>query len=49
MAPSATDLLSELIAINSVNPAYGGPGEADLARFMRGQFTKAGLDLAETM
>lgn len=45
MAPSATDLLSELIAINSVNPAYGGPGEADLARFMRGQFTKAGLDV----
>ena len=29
------DLLAELVGIDSVNPAYGGRGEADLARFLR--------------
>ena len=36
-------LLADLVAINSVNPAYGGPGEAAVADYLRGQFAAAGL------
>ena len=36
-------LLAELIAINSVNPAYGGPGEAEVAAFLRDTLRTAGL------
>ena len=36
-------LLADLVAINSVNPAYGGPGEAAVANYLRGQFAAAGL------
>ncbi len=38
-------LLAELIAINSVNPAYGGPGEAEVAAFLRDTLRTAGLEV----
>lgn len=38
-------LLAELVAINSVNPAYGGPGEAEVAAFLRDTLRAAGLEV----
>lgn len=38
------DLLARLVGIDSVNPAYGGPGEADLARFIRDYFRRHGVE-----
>ena len=31
------DLLAELVGIDSVNPAYGGPGEGEIAAYIRAQ------------
>lgn len=45
MANLTTTLLAELVAINSVNPAYGGPGEAGVAAFVQQQFLAAGLEV----
>lgn len=45
MANLTTTLLAELVAINSVNPAYGGPGEAGVAGFVQRQFLAAGLEV----
>lgn len=44
MTDLAYSLLAQLVAINSVNPAYGGPGEAALAAFLRQQFAAAGIE-----
>jgi acetylornithine deacetylase len=38
------DLLAELVRIDSVNPAYGGPGEAGVARFLRDFFARHGIE-----
>jgi acetylornithine deacetylase len=37
-------LLAQLVALNSVNPAYGGPGEAAVAGFVREQLSAAGIE-----
>ena len=42
--PAVIDLLAELVGIDSVNPAYGGPGEAGVARFLRGFFDRHGVE-----
>jgi acetylornithine deacetylase/succinyl-diaminopimelate desuccinylase family protein len=34
------ELLAELVAIDSVNPAYGGPGEAGVTRFLQEYFAR---------
>ena len=36
--------LAELVRINSVNPEWGGPGEADLASYVRGFFESRGIE-----
>lgn len=41
---AVTELLAELVAIDSVNPAYGGPGEADVAKFLQRYFAGHGLE-----
>jgi len=41
---SLTDLLARLVSIDSVNPAYGGPGEAAVAAVVRGRLRTAGLE-----
>jgi acetylornithine deacetylase/succinyl-diaminopimelate desuccinylase family protein len=38
------DLLARLVAIDSVNPAYGGPGEAEVARLVESFFRTRGLE-----
>ena len=38
------DLLAHLVAIDSVNPAHGGPGEAGVGRFLRGFFGHKGIE-----
>jgi acetylornithine deacetylase len=38
-------LLRELVAIDSVNPAFGGPGEATIARRVAGCLQALGLDV----
>jgi acetylornithine deacetylase len=38
------DLLADLVGIDSVNPAYGGPGEAGVARFLRDFFGRHGIE-----
>ncbi|MDF1657427.1 MAG: ArgE/DapE family deacylase [Verrucomicrobiales bacterium] len=38
------DTLSSLIAINSVNPVWGGPGEAAVAAFIETSLGKAGVE-----
>jgi acetylornithine deacetylase len=45
MANLSTTLLTDLVAINSVNPAYGGPGEAAVACFLREQLSAAGIEV----
>ena len=42
-----SDLLADLVAIDSVNPDLvpGGAGEAELARFAGGWLERAGLDV----
>lgn len=38
------ETLAALVAIDSVNPAYGGPGEAAVAGFVREFFARRGID-----
>jgi acetylornithine deacetylase len=38
------DLLAELVAIDSVNPAHGGPGEAGVGQFLLGFFGRRGIE-----
>ena len=42
-----SDLLADLVAIDSVNPDLvpGGAGEAELARFAGGWLERAGVDV----
>jgi len=42
-----TELLRQLVAINSINPdlVVGGPGEAEIARFVANWLDKAGLEV----
>jgi acetylornithine deacetylase len=47
MSP-VVELLSRLVRINSVNSAYeGGPGEAEVAAFVRGYFEDRGIAVIE--
>lgn len=41
---AVVDLLAHLVAIDSVNPAYGGPGEAGVARFVASFMRTVGLE-----
>lgn len=43
MTDLSRSLLERLVAINSVNPAYGGPGEYAVAAFLAEQFAAAGI------
>lgn len=43
--PSFSELLAQLVAINSVNPVFGGPSEEGVARFVEGWFAKRGISL----
>lgn len=39
--------LADLVRINSVNPAYGGPGEGEIAAYIRAFFEQRGLEVSE--
>ena len=39
-------LLGELVALKSVNPSFGGPGEGELASFVADWLRRAGADVA---
>lgn len=41
------DLLSDLVAINSINPEWDGPGECDVATYVREFFERAGIEVWE--
>src|ERR1700761_5262653 len=41
------DTLADLVRIESVNPAYGGPGEAEAARYVRRFFDQRGIETWE--
>lgn len=43
--PRALALLEELVAIDSVNPAFGGPGEAAIAARVAGELEALGLEV----
>jgi acetylornithine deacetylase/succinyl-diaminopimelate desuccinylase family protein len=45
--PSVTDTLAELVRINSVNPAYGGPGEGEIARWVRRFFEERAIEVRD--
>tara|TARA_Y100001934_G_scaffold216490_1_gene256820 strand:+ start:4465 stop:5631 length:1167 start_codon:yes stop_codon:yes gene_type:complete len=50
--PNITDhpvikTLSDLVSINSVNPEWGGPGEAEVAAYVRKFFEEAGVEVRE--
>jgi len=40
-----SELLAELVAINSVNPVFGGPGESRLSSFVEDWLRKAGAEV----
>lgn len=42
------ETLSKLISINSMNPAFGGPGEREIATWIREYFEKAGIEVWES-
>jgi len=44
---NVSDTLAELVRINSVNPEWGGPGEAGVARWIRHFFEKAEIKVWE--
>ena len=41
------ETLAELVRINSVNPEWSGPGEAELADWVRGFFERKGIEVWE--
>ena len=43
-----TDILAELVRINSVNPEWGGPGERKVATWIRQFFEQRDISVAET-
>ena len=45
--PSVTDTLAKLVSINSVNPAYGGPGEREIAGWVRRFFEERAIEVRE--
>ena len=45
MMTDLSKLLADLVAIESVNPVFGGPGEAELAAFVEGWLRKTGADV----
>ncbi len=46
--PTVIDTLGELVRINSVNPAYeGGPGEGEIAAWVKGFFSQRGIEVWE--
>ena len=45
--PSVTDTLAQLVSINSVNPAYGGPGEGEIAVWVRRFFEERAIEVRE--
>lgn len=48
MSPlTIVEILSQLVRIDSVNPAYGGPGEGELGRWVRRFFEARGIEVAE--
>ncbi len=47
-SPTVIDTLAELVRINSVNSSYdGGPGEREIATWVRGFFTRRGIEVWE--
>lgn len=42
-----TNLLKDIVAIPSVNPAFGGPGESGVAEFVRTWFKRRGIEVSE--
>ncbi len=42
------ETLSKLISINSMNPAFGGPGEREIATWIREYFEQAGIEVWES-
>ena len=45
--PLVAETLAELVRINSVNPAYGGPGEAGIAVWVRHFFESRGIEVSQ--
>ena len=45
--PSVVEILSHLVRINSVNPAYGGPGEGELGEWVRRFFAARGIEVRD--
>ncbi len=41
------DFLAELVRINSVNPEWGGPGEGDVAKWIKTYLQDAGIEVQE--
>ena len=39
------ELLASLVSINSINPAYGGPGETAIAAFVADWFQRRGIEM----
>ncbi|MSU49003.1 MAG: M20 family peptidase [Opitutus sp.] len=44
---TVVEILSQLVRINSVNPAYGGPGEGELGGWVRRFFEARGIEVWE--
>ncbi len=42
------ETLKSLVSINSVNPAYDGPGEREIATWIRNYFEQAGIEVWES-
>ena len=42
------ETLSKLISINSMNPAFGGPGEREISTWIREYFEQAGIEVWES-
>lgn len=41
-----TEILSELVRINSINPQWGGPGEQEIATWLKSFFEKRNIDVS---
>ena len=44
---SVVEILSQLVRINSVSPAFGGPGEGELGSWVRRFFEARGFEVGE--
>lgn len=45
---SVIETLSQLVSINSINPAYDGPGEREISTWIRNYFERAGIEVWES-